>query len=346
MDTSKSNSFQMISRILNGFKPKIYQQNLEFTHHLIHLQELKKLSSINSALGFLNIAKEYIFIFGVIYICVNLFHPAFYFFTVLWVGARQHALGIIGHDVVHYRLLKNKSLNDFFGNIFCLLPLSITVEGYRRQHLLHHRYVDTEYDIDWLRTKNFPVYIFPQSKFRFIWHVFKHLAGWYSSREFYIMLIKCKFVLNLSFKTYLTMMAFYSLAIFGIYYFDLLIPYLMYWVVPLSTVLVACSYYRIVAEHSHVPKGSFYNTRNVYTSLLESLFIAPNGVNYHLDHHLFPSVPFYHLPKLHQKLLESKEYIKRASNVNGYSSGLLDEISNTSNAKTLQIENNKDWVLF
>jgi fatty acid desaturase len=31
-------------------------------------------------------------------------------------------------------------------------------------------------------------------------------------------------------------------------------------------------------------------------------FFAPKQVNYHLEHHLYPSIPFYYLPRVHAVL--------------------------------------------
>ena len=46
------------------------------------------------------------------------------------------------------------------------------------------------------------------------------------------------------------------------------------------------------------------NTRTVLPAWWERLLIAPNRVNYHLEHHLLMTVPHYHLPRLHQLLRE------------------------------------------
>ena len=46
------------------------------------------------------------------------------------------------------------------------------------------------------------------------------------------------------------------------------------------------------------------NTRTTLASWWERLFIAPNRVNYHLEHHLLMTVPHYHLPRMHALLRE------------------------------------------
>jgi fatty acid desaturase len=36
--------------------------------------------------------------------------------------------------------------------------------------------------------------------------------------------------------------------------------------------------------------------------------VAPKNVNYHLEHHFYPSVPFYRLPQLHRTLMSKSEF--------------------------------------
>jgi len=37
---------------------------------------------------------------------------------------------------------------------------------------------------------------------------------------------------------------------------------------------------------------------------LQTFFFAPHQVNYHMEHHQYPSVPFFNLPKVHRLLKE------------------------------------------
>lgn len=326
MNQSKKD-FQLVDNLLFKFRPNCETKGKCLSQQMLSSLEIKAYSKIRPVISIFHIFKEYFFIFVATYICHFFFNPILYFFVVIWIGARQHALGIIGHDVVHFRLFENKKLNDFFGNILCLMPLFITVEGYRREHLSHHRYVDTEYDIDLLRTKNYPQYIFPQSKWQFNLNIIKHLLGFYTLRDFYNLLIKCKFILDVSKTTIFTMVCYYAGLLSIVYFFELWLFYVMYWVVPSCTMLVACLYWRLIGEHYHVKKDALFNTRNIYTNWWENLLIAPHHVNYHLDHHLFPSVPFYYLPKLHHSLLKSETYRNNAFNINGYSSQLIKEIT-------------------
>ena len=66
---------------------------------------------------------------------------------------------------------------------------------------------------------------------------------------------------------------------------------LLYWAVPLLTVFLTIRYMRNVAEHYAVEHENVLNeSRTVLAPAWERWLIAPWGLNYHLEHHLYPSV--------------------------------------------------------
>ena len=62
-------------------------------------------------------------------------------------------------------------------------------------------------------------------------------------------------------------------------------------------------------------------TRTVLAGPLERLLIAPNRVNYHLEHHLIMTVPHYKLPAMH-RLLRERGVLDHACVAPGYLSVL------------------------
>src|SRR5262249_33443879 len=99
------------------------------------------------------------------------------------------------------------------------------------------------------------------------------------------------------------------ISLFSIYHFWM--HFLFFWIVPLISVFGAFVRLRSIAEHLVCESEHELNkTRHVQPTCLESLTIAPLNVNCHIAHHLFPSVPFYNLLKLHLKLMEDPVYRK------------------------------------
>jgi fatty acid desaturase len=92
--------------------------------------------------------------------------------------------------------------------------------------------------------------------------------------------------------------------------------YLIYVIAPMLSGLYAASVLRSVTEHHDVTEGSVWtNARSIITHpTLEFLW---SNVNYHLEHHLYPSVPFHALPELRRAL--APEFKTHGSNVeSGY----------------------------
>ena len=72
---------------------------------------------------------------------------------------------------------------------------------------------------------------------------------------------------------------------------------------------------RSISEHFGLPREHELNgSRNIVAGPIESFIFSPHNVNYHLAHHLFPSVPQHALPALHGALMENDVYRNYAHN--------------------------------
>src|SRR6185436_19078741 len=78
------------------------------------------------------------------------------------------------------------------------------------------------------------------------------------------------------------------------------------WVGAWLTTYRLVSRLRSIAEHGMVPDPAdpLKNTRTTLAGRWERLLVAPNYVNFHLEHHLLMTVPHYNLPRLHRLLRE------------------------------------------
>jgi fatty acid desaturase len=63
---------------------------------------------------------------------------------------------------------------------------------------------------------------------------------------------------------------------------------------------------RSMAEHAVTDRGTdmFTNTRTTRAGVLARATVAPIRVNFHVEHHVMPSVPYYRLPRMHRMLRE------------------------------------------
>lgn len=270
-------------------------------------------------------------IFTTIYFGAQYFNPFSYILALIIIGARMHALAILMHDATHYRFLKNRKWNDLLTNLLTMYPIFTSIEQYRQNHMRHHRHLNTEDDPDWVAKLGKRAFRFPKTKREFLLTVFSYLvlyqgimdAVWFLKRFsspaaksngkpksskirilFYIVLF-----------TALTIGGFWKV-------------YLLFWIVPYLSTFFMFQYIRSVAEHygelayDHL----LTSTRSVKANLVERFFLAPHNVGYHLEHHLYPGVPFYNLSKLHELLMEDEDYNDQAHITQGYFSGLLNEL--------------------
>src|SRR5208282_6527815 len=126
-------------------------------------EELRELSTVKPALACIHVVAEWGLIVATIYICQRFWHPMLYVFAVAFIASRQHALLVLMHDGVHYRLLRNRRLNDWMSEVMLAWPHFVSARQYRKNHFAHHRYLNTAQDPDLKRRKGDPRWIFPQA---------------------------------------------------------------------------------------------------------------------------------------------------------------------------------------
>jgi fatty acid desaturase len=90
-----------------------------------------------------------------------------------------------------------------------------------------------------------------------------------------------------------------------------LAQYAAFWLVPMLTVLQPILRLRAICEHgattdfsSPLTAARSNRTGGSALNLIGRALLFPHHVNYHLEHHLYPAVPHYHLPRLHRLLAE------------------------------------------
>ncbi|MET9546453.1 MULTISPECIES: fatty acid desaturase family protein [unclassified Streptomyces] len=257
-----------------------------------------------------------------------------YVIAIVVIATRQHALAVLMHDGAHRSLFANRRVNDLVSDLLLAFPLFISTSLYRRHHLDHHRYLNTERDPD-LDTEALA-------------HTSKDWVRLFAGDVTGVNLLKTVDTLdqfsllpvlrgdrtvtramgrgrrNL-FLGYLLVLA-AVLTLTGGW-----LTYLLLWVLPSLTALSMILRLRAAAEHVGCdPDGGVGGTRTVLANPVERLLFSPCRINYHLAHHLYPSVPFYNLGLLHRRLMEHRDVRERAHVSRSYlfgRSGVLSHIA-------------------
>ncbi|MGE0555814.1 MAG: fatty acid desaturase [Gemmatimonadales bacterium] len=217
------------------------------------------------------------------------------------VGSRYYALFIIGHDGMHRRLFRRRWLNDLWNDLFCQGAIGSITRLNNRNHLRHHQYLATEDDPDRHKHACFNKVEHGEllgflsgfgGLIRTVLNVFRptraasrqasdEAEGGYALRDVAIVLgVQAAIAGGLT---------------LGIGWW----AYPVLWLVPVFGFTYLADNFRSFAEHSQ-PAGDAASDRHrliTYTSNpVERWFVAPMNMNFHAAHHLWPSIPYYHLP--------------------------------------------------
>lgn len=220
--------------------------------------------------------------------------------AVLILAGRQLGLGILLHDCSHHAMFKNRRTNEILGRWLAGVPMNTPLSAYRAYHLKHHQYAGTPNDPDLVFVANYPV---ERSSLRR--KFLRDISGRTGIRNFRISLARFSWAAQWPWVAFHVAL-FAILALAGGWW-----AYGLWWVAELF-VYPAIVRLRQIGEHgAALDRGSADPRLNTSTTLAgwwERLFVAPNNVNYHLEHHLAAGVPPYNLRKMHRMLAERGFY--------------------------------------
>jgi fatty acid desaturase len=258
-----------------------------------------------------------------------------YVVTVVVIASRQHALMVLTHDGIHKRLSRSLWMNDWCTRLTAAFPVFISLAKWRFIHLYHHQYTHTADDPDRAIYARYPL---ASKKWRLL--LLRDLCG-------VNILSTLKYFVDIPFITtdfnrqflgeareaqYRQIADMRAFVVFWSVMFIVGLSYggskavwlfVLYWLVPYCTCTQVCFRIRGAIEHGNVPdpQNPYQQTRTYFLSPVLGFFFAPKQVNYHLEHHLYPSVPFYNLPRLHA-LLRQMVYPKEQAYCEVFAAGL------------------------
>jgi fatty acid desaturase len=235
--------------------------------------------------------------------------------AIIVIAGRQQACFVLAHDAAHYRMFKNRGLNDAVGRAFAVI-VGISMCTYRVLHRLHHNHLYEDRDPD------------------------TPLHGGYPRGRAYLAKKLAKDLLGLT--AYKTYSYFFGAPAINddaesskrplddtspalrkaarqdrwiVVAFHITVPviafstgygieYLILWILPLVTVLQALLRFRAICEH-----GAVTDLSSPLTAARTNLapwwlrwWMFPHHVNFHVEHHLYPSIPHYNLPECHEEM--------------------------------------------
>jgi fatty acid desaturase len=230
-------------------------------------------------------------------------HPLSVGVALFVIGARQLGLAVLMHEASHRTLLHDPRWNDGVGNWLCAYPIWADLHPYRAYHLKHHAKTGGPDDPDLGLVTPFP--ITRRSLWRKIGRDLSGLTGVKFARAAFRRTFGSWREDPLARRAALGFVGTNLVLLGGLTLLGHPALYLL-WVGAWLTTNTLVTRIRSIAEHALTPAADdpLGNTRTTRAAWWERLLIAPNRVNYHLEHHLLMTVPHYRLPRMHALLRE------------------------------------------
>ncbi|WP_413289255.1 fatty acid desaturase family protein [Bdellovibrio sp. HCB337] len=214
----------------------------------------------------------------------------------------------IMHDAVHGAVSKTRWINDLAGDIggaFCMLPF----ENWKRSHLKHHQWSgNVEKDPVMAVIIAFPKYSkLKQNLISSLWMLWFPILGLIQHFIFWDLSLRLYVKEPRSLKMGISILM--PLAVWGLLLFATPASFVMSVLLP--TVFVYFVAVEVVnfPHHLQLPQfrgeekfpawEQFQTARSCVYPKWFARFVVLN-FNFHIEHHMFPDVPWYHLDKLHE----------------------------------------------
>jgi fatty acid desaturase len=212
------------------------------------------------------------------------------------IGVAIHGLGNLMHEGIHGNLFRNRRLDRLVGFV-AGAPALFSVTAYRVTHLIHHRYNRTEQDPDEFTNLTKDRRLLSLAFYSWIvvgvvlylFHVPITALQRGRRRERGAVVVEYSVLAGLYASIFIIAARYHASG-----------AIVQLWVIPLGFAAVFVNV-RGWAEHMMtVPGHPLTQSRTITSNRLLSLLNI--NLNYHLEHHLFPAMPWYNLPRLHTLL--------------------------------------------
>jgi fatty acid desaturase len=284
--------------------------------------EITALSERSDLRGAVAIAGNWALVAGAFVLLAQAPGPLTFVVALCVIAGRQLGLAILQHEGSHRTLFRTKWLNDVLTDFLCARPVWQHLGKYRAHHLRHHGKAGTDQDPDISLHAGFPI-----SRASMRRKLVRDLVGITGLKTLVAFVLMDAEVIRWTVSTdiewlprkgrtwYSYPLAFFRNAsgmlatnavLFGILVACGHAALYGVWVLAFFTPYPLFVRVRSIAEHGCVTRSPdvLENTRTTRAGLLLRLTVAPNRVNYHIEHHLLAGVPFYRLPKMHRMLRE------------------------------------------
>ncbi len=292
---------------------------------LLSPAELLPLTQLSTARSLLAIGQTFGLIAAALLLAIATWPSGWMVLSILVIGVCQHGLFILAHESAHYRLFGNRRANDIVGRLVAMIG-GVSMCTYRVTHRLHHNNLYTDDDADTAIHGGYPrgrAYLWRKLLRDVLglnaWKTYAYFFGAPAingdTRRVIRPLDDTSPDLRTSARADRRLVISFHLlaplAALAAGGWRGLLIYAVLWLLPLVTVLQPILRLRAIFEHggvhdlsSPLTAARSNRTTGSVAAWAARTLLFPHHVNYHLEHHLYPAVPHYHLPRLHRLLQE------------------------------------------
>lgn len=238
------------------------------------------------------------------------------------IGNRYYAIFLIGHDAFHRRILQDVRKNDRYSDLFLLGPLGAITRLNKKNHLNHHTYLSSTEDPDRHKhscssKSDHPSMLGYLTGFTLLGSSIKNVflgGGESEKKDTESRHTKLDLLILIGWQV---------LLIGGLSYFVAWWAFPVLWLLPVYIFTYLADSFRSFAEHSQPYVDSEADKHRLISyraPRLERVLFAPQNMNFHATHHLWPSIPYYNLPIADAEMLESEGVEIRMSYISYLSS--------------------------
>ncbi len=226
-----------------------------------------------------------------------------YVVTAIVAAREMRALECLVHDASHYNWTRRRKLNDLLANLLAAWPVLSEVDSYRRTHLVHHQFLGGDADTDLIRWRKLNLRgldrtrLLPFAK-GIALRLVPYVPGWWRA-------------IGVGRGTVLRFIAWHVVAVAGgAFILDTPLPSILRlwglcWGVPVFFILPVIRFLGEIEEHEYKNLRSVMGATYSNVGPVQKLLLHPLGDAYHTVHHLFPSIPFFRVKRVHRELVEN-----------------------------------------
>jgi fatty acid desaturase len=210
---------------------------------------------------------------------------AVYASATIVIASRQHALGVIAHEAIHWPKDGLRKVAVVTMKYLCAWPILMHFDAFREIHLAHHRHLNSASDPDFVRNQPQDFYAADS-----LWGMLRYALGLNRRRE-KSQKPDSSGILRMS----LSMAMYWCAIIAFMYIYGYMQLFLLYWVLPLFTWFIFFVRLRGIFEHTGIERQATQLTRSIRGNFLSNFLFLPHAIGMHGEHHRNARLPWYTL---------------------------------------------------